>query len=168
MFSGDLNWFLWLLWVYEGKGVWIHKVFWTLVRMLLFSISMFFSRPGQSLCSIVVVHLPRFIHRAWNEFSLTSESEFLARLARPGCGSWTLSVSVTLVMWVQVEPRLRHTRPDQDHDCGSCWMSGCRPRVLRSAAKYWTKEIFCINYLFQYFVIQTELHSQCVSFKASV
>ena len=45
---------------------------------------------------------------------------------------------------------------------------GGRPRVLRSAAKYWTKEIFCINYLFQYFVIQTELHSQCVGFKVSV
>ena len=29
--------------------------------------------PGQSLCFIVVVHLPGFIHRAWNEFSLTSE-----------------------------------------------------------------------------------------------
>ena len=62
------------------NSVQIHQVFiCTVIHHPCFEISyvvflnFYVFCPGQSLCFIVVVHLPGFIHRAWNEFSLTSE-----------------------------------------------------------------------------------------------
>ena len=59
-------------------------LFWNLINVVFLNFHVF--GPGQSLCFIVVVHLLRFIHRAWNEFSLTSDPEISMHWAGQGQG----------------------------------------------------------------------------------
>ena len=61
-------------------------LFWNLINVVFLNFHVF--GPGQSLCFIVVVHLLRFIHRAWNEFSLTSDPEISMHWT--GQGHWQL------------------------------------------------------------------------------
>ena len=141
------------------NSVQIHQVFiCTVIHHPCFEISyvvflnFYVFCPGQSLCFIVVVHLPGFIHRAWNEFSLTSEpwcrdkvkklyfSTIISSNIRQDQEVMLCPVRLIICIWDVVfwwssgDPGHQHQAPGRDHAISD----GCETLMTQLPGQYCT------------------------------